>query len=137
MLLRRTLPAAAFALVLPLSACTGDDGNIPDTPPTEMKARVIQGGDSKTYDLTACAMIDEQSLTAYGTDHVLDFLVMNIEDGSGDITVLNGTETPSLQGTTTSYAPESDGLFTVEGVDSREGEETFQVWGNCNPIPQA
>lgn len=138
MLFRRALTAACVAALLPLSGCTSDDPGVPDTPPTEMKARLIQDGDSKTYDMTACAMTGEQSLTAYATDQVSELMVINIENGSGAVSLLNGADTPPIEGTTTNYAPEPDGMFTIDGVYPRDGEEaTFTIWGNCNPEPEA
>jgi hypothetical protein len=136
--LRHALPAAVTAVLMALPGCTSDDEGDPDTPPTEMQARLIQGEDSKTYDMTACAMTGEQSLTVYATDGESELLVVTIVNGAGDVSLLDGTPTPAIEGTATAYTPDPDGMFMVDGVHLRDGEElSFSVWGNCNKEPEA
>ncbi len=135
---RHTIPAAIVAVLLALTGCTSDGEGDPDTPPTQMQVRLLQDGDSKTYDMTACAMTDDESLTVYATDGQLELLVVSIVDGAGEVSLLDGTQTPAIEGTATAYVPDPDGLFTVDGIYLRDGEErSFSLWGNCNKEPAA
>jgi hypothetical protein len=121
-----------------VAGCGLGSDDIPTTPPTEMKARLIADGDSKAYDIGHCDRANSASLVAGATDQVSELLSILVSDGEGRVLLANSSETPLLEGTVASYVMGDDNFFTIEGTYERDGaEEPFSVWGNCNSKPES
>jgi hypothetical protein len=122
------------AIAIGMSGCGTGGDSIPTDPPVEMKARLISDDKSKAYDIASCDRANRDSLIAGGTDQVSELLMIIIEDGEGQVKLVNRGETPLLEGTVTSYLMGDDAMFTIEGTYPRDGsEDSFRIWGNCNP----
>jgi hypothetical protein len=139
--MRLSRSAAALLLVplvaLTAGACTSDEP-APAGPPAQMTARLSTEAQQKTYTLTACSAQGEATLIAYGTDKVNELLVINVTDGAGDVSLLDATETPAIEGTVDSYTFDDAQLFTIQGTYPKDGEQLpFEVWGNCTAEPDA
>ena len=65
-------------------------------------------------------------------------LLIDIPDGTGEVTLLAEPEAASVAGSATSYAMADGELLTIEGAYSSDGQERqFRVDAKCTPAPDA
>jgi len=123
---------AGVGLVLFLSVSAAGCSDWPDGPANPGTVRVYTGDSFKTWQLAPCQTADDTSLSVTGSDAMGGRVVIQVEGGTGDITVFDGTSV-TMTGDVVEYQMDAEQLFTAKG-DYQRGEDSgkLKLDGNCS-----
>ena len=131
----RTNWAAAPVLALAFASALTGCSDFPEGDANPATVRVYLDRDfDQTWQLAACDTANEASLSVTGTNTLGGRIVIDISDGTGNVTVFSDATTIGLTGSIEEYEIDEEQLFTAKG-EYRSGEDggKIELEGNCSP----